>query len=387
MIGPAEIVEKAERLYHRAVAACLFDEPNFFPYRMPCNLRAPESHTQLIAKVDSLRQQSKAVRGFGYSVGFETRNSRDNGLNDFPTSIQIESMEDLVRLIRKQGEFQKLTQAVSRIRVELPQLEGWLCANWKKLLPVLDLIGDLLAVTVWLKSNPKPNCHTREIPLPLSSKLIEQNWSLLASWWNDILPPSAINYNCDSRDYAERFGFRWAEPHFFARLLDSQLQSSSCVPFDEFSLPARSLNRWCDSLVGFKRAIVVENRVNLITLPAIVATVAMGGLGFGVTQLVQLEILNNVDLVYWGDLDVEGFQALSKFRQHFPHTRSWLMDSDTLQHFFDLTIAGNDSNQTPLTNLHPHEMAAYDACRMQNLRLEQERIDQAYVLKHLFQIL
>ncbi len=93
MIQPDEIIDKAQRLYPKAVTAILeasstlqtaqSNQPSFFPYRMPCNLKAPESHAELIRQVERLRQKSKATVGYGYSVQYQPRRSRDHGENEF----------------------------------------------------------------------------------------------------------------------------------------------------------------------------------------------------------------------------------------------------------------------------------------------------------------
>ncbi len=390
MIQPDEIFDKAQRLYPKAVAAVLeasqtahSDQPSFFPYRMPCNLKAPESHAELIRQVDRLRQKSKATLGYGYSVQYQPRRSRDHGENEFPEAIFIETMQDLVKLVRKSDEYHSLMKAAELIRAQLPQLESWIQSNWRKIIPACEEMPHLLAVTQWLITNPRPNCFPREIPLAISTKLVETNWALLASWWDLLLAPSDIDYGCDPRDYAQRYGFRWVEPHLLVRLLDPTIQQQWQVPFDEFSVPARRLGQLIDNSTCLQRVFILENKVNQLTLPPMPQTIALGGLGFGVTQLHQLSSLSTSEIIYWGDLDVEGFQVLSTLRSNFPRVRSWLMDRETLDTFHDLTIAGNNSQiETPI-HLTSDESAVFHYIRQHNLRLEQERIPQKYVLGRL----
>lgn len=399
MIQPDEIIDKAQRLYPKAVAAILeassppqsghltqsnqSEQPSFFPYRMPCNLKAPESHAELIRQVERLRQKSKAIVGYGYSVQYQPRRSRDHGENEFPEAIFIETMQDLVKLIRKSDEYRGLMKAVELIRVQFPQLESWIQSNWRKIIPASEEIPHLLAVTQWLIANPRPNCFPREIPLAISTKLVETNWALLASWWDLLLAPSDIDYGCDPRDYAQRYGFRWVEPHLLVRLLDPAIQQQWQVPFVEFSVPARRLGQMIEGSTCLQRVFILENKVNQLTLPAMPRTIALGGLGFGVTQLHQLSSLSTIEIIYWGDLDVEGFQVLSTLRSNFPRVRSWLMDRETLDTFHDLTIAGNNSQIDPPIHLTSDESTVFHYLRQHNLRLEQERIPQKYVLDRL----
>ncbi len=379
MIQPEEIIDKAHRLYAKAIAAQLSGQIDFFPYRMPCSLKAPESQAELIRSVEGLRQRSKQVVGYGYSVTYVPRRSRDHGTNDFPDAIIIDSMEDLVRLIRKSTEYSNLKQAVNAIRERLPELESWIVESWRKLLAITDPINDLIEVCFWLRENPRPGIFPREIPLAISSKLVENNWSLLAAWWDRILPASAIDYSVDARDYAQRYGFRAVEPHLLVRLLDPDLEPEMGMPVREFSVAAAHLDQLLKRTQNLKQVVIVENKVNLLTLPQRRHSLALGGLGFGVTQLRQLFSLASLDLVYWGDMDVEGFQALSSLRTYFPSIRSWLMDLDAMHSFMRLAITGNDAKPESPANLSASELEAFIFCRDHNLRLEQERITQAYI--------
>lgn len=387
MIHPDEIIDKAQRLYPKAIAAMLEASQSaqipFFPYRMPCNLKAPESHAELIRQVDQLRQKSKANIGYGYTVQYQPRRSRDHGENEFPEAILIETMQDLVKLVRKSNEFCGLMKAVELIRAQFPQLESWIQSNWRKIIPASADMPHLLAVTQWLIDHPRPNCFPREIPLAISTKLVETNWALLASWWDLLLAPTDIDYGCDPRDYAQRYGFRWVEPHLLVRLLDPEIQQHWQVPFEEFSIPARRLGMLIEEATCLQRVFILENKVNQLTLPPLPKTIALGGLGFGVTQLHQLSSLSTFEIIYWGDLDVEGFQVLSTLRSNFPRVRSWLMDRETLDTFHDLTIAGNNSKIDPPIHLTQEESAVFLHIRQHNLRLEQERIPQEYVLDRL----
>lgn len=138
MIEPEEIIEKAERLYPKAVTAILSGVNDFFPHRLACNLKPPADHADLIASVGRLRMNSKASLGYGYSVSYQPRRSHDHGANDFPEAIIIGSMDDLVRLVRKSTEFNKLTKAVEFLRAGLPELETWIRCNWRKLIAASD---------------------------------------------------------------------------------------------------------------------------------------------------------------------------------------------------------------------------------------------------------
>src|SRR5262249_7958722 len=150
--------------------------------------------------------------------------------------------------------------------------------------------------------------------------------ALLREWLDILLPPTAIR--ADETQFELRFGLRYVEPHLYARLLDPSLRDELGFPCSEFSLPLHTLAR-----LGVERAtaIIVENRVNPLTLPPLPRSVGFGALGRAITLLRHVPWLSNCDIWYWGDLDMEGFEILSSLRALHPATHSFLMDEDTVE--------------------------------------------------------
>jgi hypothetical protein len=129
--------------------------------------------------------------------------------------------------------------------------------------------------------------------------------------------------------------------------------------------------------------VIVENKVNLLTLPHMARTIGLGGLGRAVTLLRYVEFLAAAPITYWGDLDIEGFEILSTVRSVFPQTQSMLMDQTALD--ASLHLAGKGSGRQ--TAVPPHltdaERSACIACLQNNIRLEQERLSQDTVARAL----
>lgn len=378
MISPQEIVEKAQRVYPRAISAWLANDDTFFPYRMPCDLSLPASQSELIRQVDLLRSESKEVRGSGYSIAWEEKAKRLYGKNHYPAAISIESLEDLVRLVRKVTEFRSLQDCVEQVRRQFPKLNDWISKNWQKLLLVAEHLNELLAVTQFMMDQPRPDCFARELPLSISTKLIERQKSLLSAWFDLLLPEQAIDYG-STRSFEQRYGFRYARQHLLIRLLDANLATELGCPWTELSLPAADLDRLP---IECARVFVVENKVNLLTLPKTARSIALGGVGHGITMLFDVSWLPNQQLYYWGDLDTDGFEILASLRHRFPNTQSLFMDLETLQNHRELaiTIANRrHDNATEPPELTESERAAYRICKAENLRIEQEHIAQSAV--------
>nr|MCU0328491.1 DUF2220 domain-containing protein [Chitinophagales bacterium] len=105
------------------------------------------------------------------------------------------------------------------------------------------------------------------------------------------------------------------------------------------------------------------------------------GSGFKVSSLKNVRWLDNLELLYWGDIDVQGFEILSLFRSYFPQTKSILMDKKTFDKFFE-NDNGTPTNISTKQNLTNEEQELYNILKTNNWRLEQEKIPFDYVNKN-----
>ena len=376
LLQPGEIKEKALRQYPGFLSAWLTNTP-YFPLHIPGVGVPDESLAIAQQQVQSLKNGSKEVVGYGYVIEWQERNSRHHGRNLFPDRVVFESQSDFLRLIGKQREFAEFASAVERIRSRLPELESWLLANRTLLLRHLHVVDGLLDVVDYFRQHPRPNVFAREIPLSVDTKFIEQNSGILEQWLDRVLPPETIR--ADERHFERRFGLRYAEPQLLLRFLDPALQRSVGSPWRECSV---SLHVLAESPIDATTVIIVENKVNLLTFPTVPSAIAMGGLGNGIVDLAYVKWLSNRSLWYWGDLDVEGFEILSRLRIRFPQTRSFLMDDSTLLRWKDsLAISGTDRRRDGPALLTEPETTAFHFCVANNVRIEQERIPQAAVVE------
>lgn len=86
-------------------------------------------------------------------------------------------------------------------------------------------------------------------------------------------------------------------------------------------------------------------------------------------------------IIYWVDLDAQGFQILSLLRSAFPHVISLMMDEQTFQTFAPFHVEGTPCNIRQLPHLTPEEHMHFLYLSDRTLRLEQERISHAYALE------
>jgi len=379
IISPEQIQLKATRLYPRFVGDWLTGTDPF-----PLVVRASlpikgNDYAGMIAAVERLRNESKEKRGFGYHVHWRTFRSRSLGENAFPDRIEIETEDDLLRLIDKGQAFARLRQAVDDIRSTLLDshvLEPWLAikSNWEKLEDEHLDVCSILAVAGYFLEHPRPDCFARELPISVDTKFIERNAKILREWLDCLLPPSAIDVN--ESKFARRFGLRDGEQQYLVRVLDPNLRGELALPFDEFSAPLRSLNALP---VSQTTVIIVENKVNLLTLPPRPRTLGMGGVGNGVNQVARLPWLADARILYWGDIDVDGFRILSSLRKWLPQTESFLMSEDVLDRFERFIVPNSPTSSNAPPHLTPTEMRTFDRCRQTHVRLEQEHLPSEFV--------
>lgn len=376
MIKPEQIRAKAERLYPSFLNAWLAGETQYFPRTLPSNKQPTrESLAQAAAEVQRLRDNSRETLGYGYTIKWTARKSRKFGLNQFPTEIVFETDDDFLRYINRRAEFHRFKQAVVEIRAEFPALDNWIKANPRLLISVAGEINGLLHVVRYLQSNPRPGVFARELPIPVDTKFIERHEDILRAWLDIILPPHTIN--AGESHFARRYGLRYAEHHWLVRFLDRKLTEIAGFPYSEFSIPLSTLGTLPLSHVN---AFIVENKVNLLTLPPVDAGIALGGVGRAATELREVDWLRTSEITYWGDIDVEGLHILSAWRVIFPQTRSMFMDITSLEQFKLLTGPGTGAKLDVPPHLDPPEQAAFVKCREKNIRLEQERIPQNHVI-------
>jgi len=377
MITPQEIAEKAKKSYPKFLKLWILgDDDSFFPHKLVgVNLKVDSKDISgTIAANEKLLSHSKAKRKWGYTVHREQKSKRDFGNNRFPKKITLDERDDLLRLARKVDEFAATCHVVDRVRAELPQLEDWLVKNVNTLHRHAVAIEGLIGVAKYFLKNPWPDCYLRQIPVPVETKFIEKHKAVLTQWLDKILPETARDDS--KKKFAQRYGLRDGPPHQALRVLDSQLQQEIGLPFDELSLPLKSM---ATLSVQNATVVIVENDTNLFILPAFPRGIGIRGNGNAVVLLERLKWLETNRILYWGDFDVDGFVILSRLRNLFPHVESLMMDDETMQHHENYFGAGNNSTPPAPTNLTPGELAAFEYCSQHNRRLEQEKIPPDFV--------
>ncbi len=370
MITPAEIRQKAERKYREVLKATVRgDVASLFPMPVRANRDPGKLLASAAQAIEHLRTGSRETRGYGYEVTWKERRSRQFGRNPFPDKITIPSLDDFLRLIGKRTEYQTFLTRLNGLREEFPELEPWFEPHVMRIITWEPDWEGLCEVLLYFREHPSPGVFARELPLQVDSKFIENHETELRPLLETVLPEAAIDPN--EREFDRRFGLRPFEAMIRMRFLDPKLQSAAGIETEEFGLPVDQLR-----LIDWPilQVYIVENARCLLTLPLIPNTLGLFGHGYRVSNFRRLSWLAHCKIVYWGDIDVQGYEILSDLRSIWPRTRSLLMDDTTWRSHAHLSGEGKPSRRRTPPTLECHEQAAWQWCLNQQRRIEQERL-------------
>lgn len=375
MITPNEIKDKTERKYISFLQSLVEQKP--FEKLV---IRGDKSYTksslqEFEKEIQHIVSQSKEKKGFGYTLEFQQVKTKHLGTQDLPTSIYFDTEKYFLKFLGKEKEVELFKASVEEIIKAFPELKDWVIKNPKKIIDNESEWESILKVCQYFKQNPKPNLYIRELPIKVHTKFIERNQSVIKELL-DVLISEHIN--TEEKQFEKRFNLKYAEPQIRFKILDKEISQKFFSGRDDVAIPVsqfESLN------LPIKKVLVVENKTTLyttLTLPKMNNTIAIFGSGYSVYNLKSVHWFTNLKLLYWGDIDVQGFEILSQFRNYFPQTKSVLMDKETFEKFFE-NDNGTPTNIFTKLNLTDEEQQLYDILRTNNWRLEQEKIPFDYV--------
>ena len=326
-------------------------------------------------EINQLQKQSKQIKGRGYSIEWEERVFDKIGRNIVPDRIYIESLEDYLFLTGTEKDYEKFRLHTGIILSSLPQLADWIALNSFKVTEH-GYWPETLKVCQYFLRNPLPDMYIRQLPVAVHTKFIkEENETLFRSLF-DFLLPEYINHN--EIRFEKRYNLRFSEPLIRIRFLDKLIS-----PVPGLSDISITLSEFMHYPCNAKHVLVTENLMNFLTLPEVPGGIALwSGGGFNVSYLKDINWLKSLPIYYWGDIDAHGFHILNQFRTYFPQTKSLMMDQQTLEIFLEPEHkAGPKVIAQILPRLEVEENKLYQYLCDSNVRLEQEKITQAYVDK------
>jgi len=375
MITPQEIKNKTERKYISFLQSLIENKP--FEKLV---IRGDKSYTksslqEFEKEIQQINSQSKEKNGFGYTLEFQRIKTKALGVQDLPISIFFDTQKDFLKFLGKEKEVELFKSDVEKINNAFPELKEWIIKNPLRVITNQTEWDDILKVCQYFKQNPKPNLYIRELPINVHTKFIERNKSVIRELL-DLLLTEYINRGY--KEFEKRFHLKFSEPLIRFKILDKEISQNYFSGIDDIAIPVsqfETLN------LPIKKVLIVENKTTLyttLTLPKMDEAIAVFGSGYSVFNLRNMPLFSNVELFYWGDIDAQGFEILSLFRSCFSHTKSILMDKITFEKFFE-NDQGTPTNVSTKLNLTDEEQQLYELLRVNNWRLEQEKIPFEYV--------
>lgn len=375
MITLKELADKANKSFYKVVSHHFKNEP-IFPLVVPSNKKINGTNfTDWKKDLVPLYEGSKELKGKGYKVDWKVK--KINGsIQSVPAKIYFENLEDYLFFIRRAQDFKKIESARTLCLSQFPQLEEWTSNNPSLLLEYSDEWPDLLKVcSYFTSSSPPHDFYIRELPIEVHSKFIEQNAVILKCLLDLLLPMERVN--AKEKDFASRYFLKKVSIYTQIRVLDDELKPY--VGHDDISLTLDDAAwlKWTPQNV-----FIIENQTCYLTFPKLKNSVAIFGEGFKSRLTKHLPWLERANLYCWFDLDAAGFEMLNMVRQHYRNASSLLMDKRTYS-VFEMFAVKNKAKKKELPYLSSAELETYKLIVEGSTRLEQERISQNYVRKHL----
>ena len=323
---------------------------------------------------------SKDRKGFGYSVISEPVKTRRHGIQNIPKSIVFDTLADYIKFLSREKEFRLMMKNYEIIKAELPQLDPWLIQNPKAIIANANLWPNLVSVCQWFIHHFEPDkYYIRELPIAVHTKFIEENKTILRLLLDELVPNVLV---LSESHFDKRYGLKYDQPLIRFRSLDNDCWEIS--RYDDVTVP---IHQFASHPINCSKVFIIENKMNFLTFPEVSLSIAIWGKGFAIESLKDVAWLQNKEIYYWSDLDVQGFQMLSQLRSYFQETQSFLMEMEVVEKYGKFIVPGTIPKAESLTRLSNREWEVYEFLVKNNYRLEQERIHQSFVLTKLTQLL
>lgn len=308
-----------------------------------------------------------------------------------PCAVTFKTIEELAAFTGRTPLLNHFKDCCKICESRLPELLPFIKSHPKFAFDYHDIMDRAVSVCLYLLKYPRPNIYLRELDLPgVDTKFLERHNNKnergfpgpVGQLLDCVLPPEAIDENFWAHDnFVRRYGFK-PKPEFIRfHLLDKS------NPENERWNDLTDVQVDKDSFAGLSFAVdnvvICENEVSYLALPALRSSLAIFGKGYGFSGWESFNCLKGRRIIYWGDLDVDGFSILNQLRAQLPGEDlvSALMDEETIKDFTELAVKDRCNYLAEEREFHylsPAELQAYQALITDkygtNLRIEQERL-------------
>jgi len=351
--------------------------------KKPKNDDIATNFADVYAWIRALKDASKNERGYGYELLEKEIVHRQSGRNLVPTHAVIPTLEDALKLIKKNRDADNIQRATQLILSEWATLGEWVQKYPLKVLQYNDDWVGIMAVLRWFYEHPNSGLYMRQMDIPgVDTKFVEKRKRIFTDLLDRVLPEAYINQVATS--FEARFGLCEKPTRIRMRFLDSKMFLQG---LEDITIPV-------EQMITFKPDVstvfITENEINGLSFPDVKDSLVIFGLGYAVDALKAVEWLKEKSIYYWGDIDTHGFVMLDQVRSFLPQTKSILMSEDILLSTRNLWVVENKPFMGSLSRLTEDEhqllSSLQDNSWGEKVRLEQERIPFGRVLEAIVSI-
>lgn len=350
---PDDVAQRAAAYYRRHLPQLLACDS--YEWSLPLQAPSATAASDNFNQVEAFTRTWQAWTGPG-EISFECKHWHRAGLGiqNIPTRISTTSSSQLAELAGFPQEFSELHNKLALLSPENKEKALEVLSLWRHL--PLEECPWVPQVVDWFRNNPNSGLRPRAVAVAgVHGKWLERNERLV----RHLLGTSDL-------------GLETGDSVVRIRVLDPLLRSG----LTDFSTPVEeAATLWRDSAP--RTAVIVENKETFLGLTSEWnKTVAIWGSGYAVGLLDQLPWLHRCQrIIYWGDLDADGFAILNRLRSKFTDVESILMSPADVERWGHLGVPdpGDFSKVLPL--LTQSESNARQALvTLGAIRIEQERI-------------
>jgi hypothetical protein len=246
-----------------------------------------------------------------FRIEYRTIKVRNVGANEVPARIYLDSFQQLCALLGTTRDVQALDAIMEQTRTQVPELVPWVIDHPLVAINHRDVWEEVLASVVWIAARGNRALYLRQIDAEaVDTKFVERHKKLLDQLLTSVLPPERIDSAFTYIDFTRRLRFRPKPDCIRLRLLSPQ----PAFPPGISAVRLRTDELATLELDG-STVFVVENEISYLPFPETPSSIVIFGSGFGLTVLGDLPWLHRRRIVYWGDIDTDGFDNAARSSQ------------------------------------------------------------------------
>lgn len=366
-------LNQLKRRYKGYLSALVAGAP-FEPIRLIGGKAKPSTTKELEESVRSFLRFQKTPDNPGWEINWENWTSKKLGVQQWPSEVVVTTETDMLYLLKKEKEVANFRNILQQLTSWNPKTLSWLSDHPERVLELKDKWKGICAVLDYLLQHDVSGRFIRSLPVPVHTKFIQQNSTLILALLKHLAPD---RFTEEGKDLEDLLGLLRKPLLFPMRWLDISLARPHTAGMELIGVSSSILQSvsW-----PVKEIWLVENETNLYLLPYRPDAMALFARGNALPLLRNIPLFQQCRLLYWGDLDEDGFLMLHRFRQMYPHAESLLMNEATVkEHLNEIHTIQYRNLQIDL-NLTPTERNACNILKERQGRIEQEQIRQDWML-------